>query len=140
MARRLALLLLLLPPLLAERCRAWLRPPHRPPACLAAPAGSPPRTWLSCAPARAPGEEVTAPPRPLEDEERLLLGLPLDLNRARPEALAFVPGLTRRLAVAVAADRTIRGPFEQVEALRRVGGIGEKRMAQARGSLFVEPP
>jgi len=140
MARRLALLLLLLPPLLGARCRAWLRPPHRPLACLPAPAGSPPRTWLACAPARALGEEGTAPPRPLEDEERLLLGLPLDLNRARPEALAFVPGLTRRLAVAVAADRTIRGPFEQVEALRRVGGIGEKRMAQARGSLYVEPP
>jgi len=140
MARRLALLLLLLPPLLVAPLRDGLRPPPRPPACLPAPAGSPPRHWLPCAPAHQPGEEGAGARRPLEDEERLLLGLPLDLNRARPEALAFVPGLTRRLAVAVAADRTIRGPFEQVEALRRVGGIGEKRLAQARGSLFVEPP
>ena len=140
MARRLALLLLLLPPLLGAPFRDWLRPPPRPPACLPVPAGSPPHTWLSCAPAQAPREGAPRASRPLEDEERLLLGLPLDLNRARPEALAFVPGLTRRLAVAVAADRTIHGPFHQVEALRRVGGIGEKRMAQARASLFVESP
>jgi len=140
MARPIALLLLLLPPLLGAPIRAWLRPPPRPPGCLPAPAGSPPRHWLACAPPGAPAEGVAGARRPLEDEERLLLGLPLDLNRARPEALAFVPGLSRRLAVAVAADRTIRGPFERVEALRRVGGIGEKRMAQARGSLFVEPP
>jgi DNA uptake protein ComE-like DNA-binding protein len=40
----------------------------------------------------------------------------------------------------VATDRTNRGPFERVESLRRVGGIGEKRLALARTSLFVEPP
>ncbi len=141
MARRLALLLLLAPLLLALPLRGWLRPAPGPSGCLPLPAGQPPRHWLACAPAVSePGQEGSPAPRPLADEERLLLGLPLDLNQARPEALAFVPGLTRRLAVAVAADRTNRGPFERVEALRRVSGIGEKRLAQALGSLFVEPP
>jgi len=134
MARRLAMLLALVPLLLAAPLSARLRPAPRPPGCAPVPAGVPPRHWLACRPGKGP------PPRALADEERLLLGLPLDLNAAGPEALAFVPGLSRRLGVAVAADRTRRGPFERVDDLRRVSGIGAGRMAQARGGLFVAPP
>ena len=135
MAHRLALVVALVPLLLAAPSPA-LAPPRRRarPAAHRWPRGEPPRHWLACLPGRG------QPARPLADEERLLLGLPLDLNTARPEALAFVPGLSRRLAVAVAADRTSRGRFERVDELRRVGGIGEKRLAQARGALFVAPP
>ncbi len=134
MARRLALVIALVPLLLAAPARRWLRPAPRPPGCQPTPAGRPPHHWLACP--RVP----TAASRPLADEERLLLRLPLDLNTARPEALAFVPGLSRRLAVAVAADRSSRGRFEHVEDLRRVGGIGEKRLEKARGALVVAPP
>ncbi len=138
MARRIAHVLILLPLLLAVPLKTRLLPAPRPPGCRPLPSGQPPHHWLGCAPAAS-----TPPPawvRPLADEERLLLGLPLDLNLARPEALAFVPGLSRRLAAAVATDRTIRGPFLEVEGLRRVSGIGEKRLAQARPALFVDPP
>jgi competence protein ComEA len=131
MAHRLALVVALLPLLGAASLRAWLRPPPPPPGCSPVALGVPPRHWLGC----VAGEGVAA--RPLADEELLLLGLPLDLNSARPEALAFVPGLSRILAVAVAADRTNRGPFERVDDLRRVSGIGEKRLEKARGTLFV---
>jgi competence protein ComEA len=134
MAHRLALVVALVPLLLAAPFRAWFRPAPRPPSCELVPMGEPPRHWLACVSQSRP------PARPLADEERLLLGLPLDLNSARPEALAFVPGLSRRLAVAVAADRTSRGRFDRVDELRRVGGIGEKRLALARGALFVVPP
>jgi competence protein ComEA len=130
---RLALVVVIVPLLLAAPLRAGLRPAPRPPGCAPLPAGEPPRHWLACDPGTGP------PLRPLADEERLLLGLPLDLNTARPEALAFVPGLSRKLAVAVAADRTWRGPFGRVEELRRVEGIGEKRLDRARGALFVAP-
>jgi competence protein ComEA len=141
MARRLATLLLLLPVLLAAPLKVWLRPDPVPAGCRPLPLGEPPRHWLACAPAvSATGAGPTAGTRPLADEERLLLGMPLDLNSASPVALAFVPGLSRRLGVAVAAYRTNRGPFESVEDLRRVGGIGEKRLALARGRLFVGPP
>jgi competence protein ComEA len=140
MARRFALLLLLLPPLLAAPLKGWMRPAPTPPGCRAFPLGEPPRGWLGCAPAvLVAGEGGPAASRPLTDEERLVLGLPLDLNRATPVALAFVPGLSRRLGVAVATWRTNRGPFESVEELRQVGGIGEKRLAQARASVFVAP-
>jgi competence protein ComEA len=134
MPHRLALVIALACTLLAAPLRSWLRPAPAPPGCRMVPAGEPPRHWLACVAGPASGS------RPLADEERLLLGLPLDLNTARPEALAFVPGLSRRLAAAVATDRTSRGRFERVEELRRVGGIGEKRLAQAREALFVAPP
>jgi competence protein ComEA len=134
MAHRLALVVALVPLLLASPFRAWFRPPARPAGCRPVPVGEPPRHWLACA------SRWREPDRPLADEERMLLGLPLDLNSARPEALAFVPGLSRRLAAAVTADRTSRGRFERVEELRRVGGIGEKRLAQARTALIVVPP
>jgi len=134
MARRLALLVALVPLLLAIPARRWLRPAPRPAGCVPTPAGQLPRHWLACLPRPA------TPARHLADEERLLLGLPLDLNTAGPEALAFVPGLTRRLAVAVAADRSSRGRFEAVDELRRVSGIGEKRLEQARSALMVAPP
>jgi competence protein ComEA len=134
MSHRLALVVALAALLAAAPLRAWLRPAPRPPGCGPVPAGEPPRHWLAC------GTAPDQASRPLADEERLQLGLPLDLNVARPEALAFVPGLSRRLAVAVAADRASRGRFQRVEELRRVGGIGEKRLAQARQALFVAPP
>jgi hypothetical protein len=134
MAHRLALVIALVPLLLAAPSRGWLRPAKRPDGCAPVARGEPPRHWLACLSGPA------WPARPLADEERLLLGLPLDLNSARPEALAFVPGLSRRLAVAVAADRSARGRFESVDDLRRVAGIGEKRLAQARGSLQVASP
>ncbi len=134
MAHRLALVVVLVPLLLAAPLRTWLRPAPRPPGCDSVPLGVLPRHWLACV------SEPRPPDRPLADEERLLLGLQLDLNSARPGTLAFVPGLSRRLAAAVATDRASRGRFERVEDLRRVRGIGEKRLAQARRALVVVPP
>jgi competence protein ComEA len=133
MARRIALLLLVL----ATAAPGWWRavPDHSAPIppCRPAPAGEPPRHWLGCAaddrPSRAPA-----------DEERLLLGWPLDPNRAGARALAFVPGLSARLGQAVVDDRIAHGRFGSVEELRRVSGIGEKRLARSRASLEVGPP
>jgi len=132
MARRLATVLLLsalaAPPLL----RAWLARPSAPTRCPPEGRGRPPRHWLGCA--ADPGSR-----RDLADDERLLLGRPLDLNAAGAPALAFVPGLSARLAAAVVADRAERGPFAAVDDLVRVDGIGPVRLGRARPSLTVEP-
>jgi competence protein ComEA len=133
MAHRLARCLLLLALGLPPALRALAARPDPPAACAPEGRGTPPRGWLACA--ADPG-----PPRALADEERLLLGLPLDLNRAGPRALAFVPGLSRSLAAAVVADRAARGPFEAVDELVRVHGVGPKRLARARPALAVKPP
>jgi len=107
--------------------------PATPRPCVAEGRGTVPRHWLGCT--ADPG-----PPRVLADEERLLLGLPLDPNTAGVRALAFVPGLSRRLAEAVVEDRAARGPFASLEDLRRVAGVGPRRLEQARTALRVGPP
>jgi competence protein ComEA len=132
-ARRLATLALLLA--LAAPA-AWrvlaARPAEVRPGCVPEGRGQVPRHWLGCAADQGPR-------RDLADEERLLLGLPLDPNRAAARALAFVPGLTGRLARAVVEDRAARGPFPDVDALDRVEGIGPRRLELARPSLEVTP-
>jgi competence protein ComEA len=133
MAHRLALLVLLaslgVPPLLRGVAARAVAAPRCPPDGR----GVPPHHWLGCA--ADPGT-----PRDLADEERLLLGRPLDPNRAGARALAFVPGLTRRLAQAIVEDRAARGPFDEVGALARVAGIGPGRLARAREALAVPAP
>ncbi len=135
LARRAALAATLAAVLAALEARIALETPA-PAACGpggVAGRGLPPRHWLGC---------VTdgGARRDLADDERLVLGLPLDLNRADERALGFVPGLSRRLARAVVEDRAANGPFPTVEALERVRGVGPRRLTRARGALAVAPP
>jgi competence protein ComEA len=57
---------------------------------------------------------------------------PLDLNHARLEELMALPGIGEKLAQRVVAYRQSRGGFRNVDELRRVRGIGEKRMERLR--------
>jgi competence ComEA-like helix-hairpin-helix protein len=130
MLRRGVPLLLLLALALAPA--AWRSRSHRAalPACTPEGRGAPPREWLGCA--GDPG-----PPRDLSAAERLALGLPIDPNRAGEDALAQVPGLSRRLARAIVEHRDAHGPFADLEGLRAVKGIGPRRLEQARARLAV---
>jgi competence protein ComEA len=130
---RLAHLLLLLALAVPPALRHLAARPAAAGPCSPEGRGRAPRHWLGCV--ADPG-----PRRDLADEERLLLGLPLDPNRAGARALAFVPGLTPGLARAVVADRQARGPFGAVEDLARVEGVGSQRLARARQALVVSPP
>jgi competence protein ComEA len=107
--------------------------PAPPGPCVPEGRGVPPRHWLGCA--GDPG-----PPRDLADEERLILGLPLDPNRASGEALGFVPGLGPRLAAEIVADRAANGSYADVAELDRVRGIGPGRLRHARPHLEVPRP
>lgn len=125
---RLLLLAVLLAPTLLRRLPASVDPP-----CEPAGRGSEPRRWLGCV---ADG----GPSRDLAGDERLLLGLPLDVNRATARELAFVPGLTPSLAAEVVADRARGGPFGTVADLVRVHGIGPRRLARAQPWLEAGAP
>ena len=103
MARRMALLLALLAALAAAPVREFLETPAAPAPCLPSGRGTFPRHWVGCA--ADPGAT-----RPLASDERLALGMPVDPNRASARDLAFVPGLSRRLAAEVVADREGTGP------------------------------
>jgi len=128
---RLALILVLAAALLPAGLRSLRRPEPPEPPCAPEGRGTPPRHFIGC-PAD-PG-----PRRDLTGGERLLLGLPLDPNRATAGELALVPGLSPRLAAELVADRGRRGPFLRVEEVERVRGIGPARLAKARPHLAVE--
>ena len=129
--RRVALSLLvavlLIPALLRHA------PAAHPRRCAEEGRGAAPRHWLGCA---ADGGVR----RDLSGDERLLLGLPLDLNSATARELGFVPGLSPALGAEVVADREEAGPFRSVEALLRVRGIGPVRLERSRPWLMVAPP
>lgn len=133
MARRLALAALVAAVAGAGPLRGWLETPAPRRPCAPEGRGEEPRHWLGC-PAD-PG-----PPRALAADERLVLGLPLDPNTAGSRELAFVPGLSRRLAAAVVADRELHGPYASARDLLRVRGIGPKRLEAALPHLDVPPP
>lgn len=131
MAARLALMALVALTLAPTAWRQLDAFPYRERACSPEGRGEPPRHWVGCR--GDPG-----PPRDLSGPERVLLGLPLDPNRASAEDLAAVPGLSPRLAAEIVADRERRGPFRRVDDIDRVRGIGPARLARARAFLSVE--
>ncbi|MFT3916178.1 MAG: helix-hairpin-helix domain-containing protein [Anaeromyxobacteraceae bacterium] len=129
--RRLALASLLAAAVAEAPIRAWLeRPEPRPPCAAPEGRGRPPRGWLGCA--TDPGEG-----RPLAQDERLALGLPVDPNRAGVRELADLPGLSPALARAIVEDRERNGPFARPEELLRVRGIGRVRLERARPHLAI---
>lgn len=133
MPARVALALALAAVLAAPVLRIGVERPPAPRDCVPEGRGEPPRHWLGCA-----ADEGSR--RALADDERLVLGRPLDPNVAGARALAFVPGLSRRLAEEIVADREANGPYGEVSDLVRVRGIGPKRLARAAPHLAVAPP
>ncbi len=93
----------------------------------------PPGHWIGC-------REDPGPARPLTGLELVLLGRPVDLDRATVEDLAAVPGIGPGLAAEVVRDREEHGPFRTPDALRRVRGIGPARMERARPWVRTTSP
>ncbi|WP_295734065.1 helix-hairpin-helix domain-containing protein [uncultured Oscillibacter sp.] len=63
---------------------------------------------------------------------------PVNLNTAAPEALTALPGIGEELARRIAAYREEHGPFETVEELTKVSGIGQGKLAALEGLVTVE--
>lgn len=62
---------------------------------------------------------------------------PLDINNASAEELAGLPGIGEVLAERIVDYRTANGPFETVEDLTKVPGIGGKKLADLEGRITV---
>jgi competence protein ComEA len=80
--------------------------------------------------ARSAGGADPAPPR----FERHLV----ELNSAPQGEVEALPGVGRVLAARIAAERSVR-PFESVEDLGRVPGVGESTITRIRPFARVAP-
>lgn len=86
-----------------------------------------------------------APADPLAHRDRSLrIGRPigaaerLDLNRASAEDLARLPRVGMAVAKAIVKERERSGPFESVEQLDRVSGVGPGLLALISPHLLVD--
>jgi competence protein ComEA len=73
-------------------------------------------------------------------EDLLVVGLPIDLNRAPARALTAIPGLGERRASDIVADRRAHGPFASVDDLSRVRGVGPATVERVRPFVSVTAP
>ena len=60
---------------------------------------------------------------------------PVDVNRATVDELVAVPGIGEALAKRIVEFRSKNGPFERVDDLLKVRGIGEKSLEKLRPHL-----
>lgn len=63
---------------------------------------------------------------------------PLDLNSASTDALQTLTGIGPALAERIVDYRRTQRPFQRVDELRRVRGIGDKTLADIRSRIQVE--
>jgi len=62
---------------------------------------------------------------------------PIDLNTAGAEDLARLPGIGEALAERIVAYREANGPFENIDEIMEVSGIGEGKFADLRDRITV---
>src|SRR5262245_59513871 len=62
---------------------------------------------------------------------------PIDLNTADTAALESVPGIGKSLSERIVAFREKNGPFQSVDDLLKVQGVGEKSIQKLRPYLTV---
>lgn len=63
---------------------------------------------------------------------------PVNLNAADAAALMALPGIGEELAARIVEYREEHGPFETVEDLTEVSGIGQGKLAALEGLVIVE--
>lgn len=82
-------------------------------------------------PAISQPTSTDVPPKydaPLTVRQRYLLGEKVDINRASPEEISRIPGISDEVAGAVVCERHRTGGFRRPEDLLRVRGIKEKKL------------
>ena len=87
--------------------------------------------------------EVSSAPAASNNEESkpesLLEGAVIDINSAPVEELQRLPGIGEKRAQAIVAWREEHGPFQSVDELVQVSGIGEKLLAGLRDYAAAGP-
>ena len=63
---------------------------------------------------------------------------PVNINTAGVEELDTLPGIGESLAGRIIAWREANGPFESIEQIMEVSGIGEAKFAELEGRITVD--
>ncbi|NKB87960.1 MAG: hypothetical protein GKS06_07050 [Acidobacteria bacterium] len=84
----------------------------------------------------APGASAPSPPAAFVQQE--IPATPIDLNQASLETLQEVPGIGPAMAERILEWRRENGPFEKVEDLLNIRGIGEKTLEKLRPHVKVD--
>ena len=72
--------------------------------------------------------------RPL-DRRRIIhhsAAINIDINSADPNTLSLLPGIGRELGARIVEHRRLEGPFENIDQLLEVAGIGVKTLTRIR--------
>lgn len=110
-----------------------------------APAPSPPDA-SPAPPARRPEPAPPPSPTPRAPAKSPTLepgrddSVPVDLNRATAADLARLPGIGPLLAARIVAWREARGPFQSVDDLRRVRGLGRVKLERLQSRVVSALP
>lgn len=70
-------------------------------------------------------------------EKKFLLGMTLNVNSASREALMLIPGVGEKTAERIIRFRRERGGLTNIEELKEIRGIKDKRLGMIRGYLHV---
>ena len=73
----------------------------------------------------------------LAGAQLLTLGLALDLNTAGASDLDALPGIGPALAQRIVDYRQAHGPFQKIDDLEQVSGIGPKKMEKIKPHLII---
>ncbi|MEE8423833.1 MAG: ComEA family DNA-binding protein [Thermodesulfobacteriota bacterium] len=78
------------------------------------------------------GPEMTISVGLMDGEKRLLFHLPIDINQATQGDFEALPGIGKTLARRIVKSRDTYGAFQSADDLKRVYGIGEKKLANIK--------
>ena len=73
----------------------------------------------------------------MEPNTCIVFSVPLDLNKIEKEHLTLIPGIGPRLAQRIIRYRSKKGGFRDIDELKGVRGIGEKKLRSLERYLTV---
>ena len=74
----------------------------------------------------------------MEPNTCIVFSVPLDLNEIEEEHLTLIPGIGPRLARRIIRYRSEKGGFREIDELKSVRGIGEKKLGSLERYLTVQ--
>jgi competence protein ComEA len=74
----------------------------------------------------------------MDGERLIIMGLPIDINRASSRDLEALPGVGPTLAGRIIKHRQEFGPFKTIDDLEQVSGLGPKKLDQIKAYIIAK--